>query len=171
MACFQSPFESELHVQHVLELLKKKDAKAAVSYLKSNVGPDDFGERGFGGRHLMYCLRSGDFVYSSDSSSISFGIYEVLVAGVLRSSLQWMSASAILPSVGWLAGQWCADRGGVTVAADCSSWRRFFSRPRASSRFFCLALLPVRVVRRILEFWSKGHGRLASPVHSAVALC
>ncbi|PHJ24508.1 macrophage erythroblast attacher [Cystoisospora suis] len=38
-----SPFESELHVQHVLELLKKKDAKAAVTYLKSNVGPDDFG--------------------------------------------------------------------------------------------------------------------------------
>ncbi|PFH36675.1 hypothetical protein BESB_048670 [Besnoitia besnoiti] len=36
-----SLFESELHVQHVLELLKKKDAKTAVAYLKANVGPDD----------------------------------------------------------------------------------------------------------------------------------
>ncbi|EPT27724.1 putative macrophage erythroblast attacher [Toxoplasma gondii TgCatPRC2] len=37
-----SLFESELHVQHVLELLKKKDAKTAVAYLKANVGPEDF---------------------------------------------------------------------------------------------------------------------------------
>ncbi|XP_058515378.1 LOW QUALITY PROTEIN: E3 ubiquitin-protein transferase MAEA-like [Ochotona princeps] len=37
-----SPFESELHVQHVLGLLQQRNAKVAVTYLKANVGPDDF---------------------------------------------------------------------------------------------------------------------------------